>query len=221
MELSSTMNKEAMMKKTYTLGATVVAGLVALALSAPPASAATASFPRVAKYYSAWFARAMDECVPGTETVTIVAPNFPSGGCPQVNVGTDSLLTLKWAKLLVTQRGKAVILGAGLPFGARLGLQLDLRFTVKGVHTKSNGTATVTFEDQTVNCPNLSTKPYGFPVRPQGTMSAVAPLADCLAGSLAGDYSNLAVFASNIEILGARLMNLDTGLPIAEAGVVR
>jgi len=200
------------MKKTYTLGATVVAGLMALALSAQAAPPTTASFPTLAAGYTAWFARAMDPCDLATSAyvVSVTSAHMPPYGCTQQNSDTDAALTLKFARLTVTQRGKLMILGIGLPHGAQVGVQLDLRFTVAGVKTTQyTGTKTVTFEDQTVNCP-------GFTARGAGVIVGSTSLATCL-----GPDSGLQNSPSNVEILGARLINLNNNKPFAEAGVVR
>jgi len=196
------------MKKIYTLGATVAAGLMALALSA---QATTATFPRLAANYTVWFARAMDPCDLATSAyvVSVTSAHMPPYGCTQQNSETDATLTLKFAKLTVTQRGKLMILGIGLPHGAQVGVQLDLRFTVPGVKAKQyTGAKPVTFEDQRVNCP-------GFTARGAGVIVGSTSLATCL-----GSDSGLQL-SSNIEILGARLINLNNNKPFAEAGVVR
>lgn len=205
------------MKKTYMLGATVAAGLMALALSAQAAPPTTAAFPRLASQYTAWFARAMDPCDPAFYTVSVTSPHMPAYGCLPQNEITDALLTLKWARLAVSQRGKLMVIGIGLPPGARVGVQLDLRFTVAGVKAKQySGTKTVTFEDRGVICPNPVSMPYGFTVGHSGFLAGSASLADCLSPA-----SALQNPPSNIEILGAQLINLDNGKAFGEAGVVR
>src|SRR5512140_3218989 len=78
-EMDSSMNKEALMKKTYTLGALIVAALIAT--YAPQANAATAAFPRLARTYQTWFARAMEPCTLSANVVSVVGANLPSFGC--------------------------------------------------------------------------------------------------------------------------------------------
>lgn len=166
----------------------------------------------------AWMARAVDECNPATISVT--SPNVPGGGCLQANTVTDSGITMSFARVIVNARsGRILVFGRGLPFGARVTLQLTLRVTRGGINVKHlpgpGSNKRVTFEDQVVTCPNLSSSPFGFPVRPSGALLGTADLASCLG------VANSGLSAGNIEVLGAELVNLDTGKVFARPGIER
>ncbi len=217
---SSRLNKEAMMTKTYSRGALLVAALTALAFVAQWAGAVTVPYPRFAHSYSIWFARAMDQCNPTNDgpgpTVTVVnTSGVPGFGCLQRNTTTDSSITMNFARLLINEHGRIGLLGAGLPFGARVKLQLTLRATRKVNKTKHppGSNQSVTFEDLPVTC---GTAPYYFPVRSNGVVVAITNLQTCL-GALQGEQA----VGTNIEVLDAALVNADTGQVFGVPGIVR
>ncbi len=207
------------MTKTYSRGALLVAALTAMAFMAQWAGAATVPYPRFAHAYTIWFARAMDQCVPANDgpgpTVTVVGPNLPVTGCLQANSTTDNLITMNFARLLINEHGRIGLLGAGLPFGARVKLRLTLRNTNKTAHTKHppGSNKSVTFEDLTVTCPNTL---FGFPVRSNGVVVGITSLATCVGA----DFGEVTPGA-NVEVLNAELLNADTGQVFAVPGIVR
>ncbi len=177
---------------------------------------AQVQFPTIARRYSAWMVRAMDECNPATLSVT--SPGVPTGGCFQTNVVTDDVITMHFARLIVTARSRrAVVFGRGLQFGKRVRVQLTLRTTHKGLSVKHPpGTnKTVTFQDTTLLCPNPTTNPFGFTVLQNGALLGIANLQNCLGTSLSG------LATGNIEITDAALINVDNGKVFARPGILR
>ncbi len=213
------------MKNIFTRGGMIVAAtMMSLAFLVADAGAVV-SLPRMAQSFSTYFARAYDPCVlpvddgPGP-VVTVVSPtNVPGIGCLSSNSATDSVLSMSYAKLLVNNRGRIGLFGAGFPFGARVKVQLSLRVTRKvgSVKHPLASNQMVTFQDVTILCP---TSAFGFPVRPSGGVVGVTTLAACLGTSNAG-LAGVAGAPANIEVLGAQLINLDNSLPLANPGIVR
>jgi hypothetical protein len=205
------------MTKVWTRGAMVFAAtLMALAVFIHDAGAVVL-FPRIARRYTTWFARAMDECVP-PGTVSVFVPGLPPGGCVQANTVTqDGSLPMKFAKLTVDQRGRVALFGVGFVFGTRMRVELVLRVTKSNVsvkHLPGPGTKNVTFQDLTILCGNTT---FGFVTRPNGAVAGQTTLASCLGPANSG----LAGPFVNIEILDASLINVDTGKVFARPGIVR
>jgi hypothetical protein len=181
------------------------------ALAVQPVLAQTAPFPTAARNYTAWMARAMDQCSPTTVSV-VSTPGLPTTGCYQANSTTDSVITMKYARLTVSSKtGKLALFGSGFPFGARVTTQLTLRVTKRTQATKHPpGPKTVTFEDVTVQCPNT---PFWFVARPNGSVLGSVRLSDCL--------TTPGLATGNIEILDSALINVDTGKVFARPGILR
>jgi len=188
--------------------------VLGLAVLVQQVSAAQAPFPRFSRFYITWFARAMDPCSP--TSVSVVTPGLPAGGCLQANAATDSSITMNFARLIVNRRGRLALLGVGLPFGARVKVELKLRVTKANLQVKHppGSNKRVTFQDITIQCPPT---PFGFVAGPRGTIAQATTLANCLGTSA----SDLASPTSNIEVLDSALINVDTGLVFARPGVVR
>ncbi len=172
----------------------IVGGTLALR----PAFAQTVAFPTAARGYTAWMARAMDECTPGG--LTVVSPGSPTAGCLQANSTTDDQTTMAYARLVITAHsGRILIFGAGFTPGLRAKLQLKARVTGSNVGTKHPfGLNHVTFQDVTVQCPNT---PFGLTVRPSGVLVGSLTLSDC--------FMSPGLARGNIEILDAALLNVD------------
>ena len=212
------------MKKICTRGGMiVVTTIMSLAFLVQDAGAIVA-FPQVAQAYRTYFARAYDQCVPSADgpgpTVTVVAqvPSVPSVACLAQNSATDTVLTMRYALLLVNNRGRVGLFGTGFPFGGRVKVQLNLRVTRKVTNVKHppSANAKVTFVDLTITCPTTA---FGFPVRPSGGVVGTTTLASCLGGN--SGLAGVGGSPANIEILGAQIINVDTGLPLATSGIVR
>src|SRR5947207_6707365 len=93
------------MREATTKGGTTFAAiLAALALLVAPASAQNVPFPRLARYYVTWMARAMDQCT--APSLSVVNPPGEPPACPQTNSTTDNTLTMGFARLAVTSRGR-------------------------------------------------------------------------------------------------------------------
>ena len=169
-------------------------------------------FPTSARGYAAWMARAFDECNPAT--VSVVGANLPAAGC--VAASTDNSMTMTFARLIVSARtGSVLVYGRGMPSGARVRVNLTLRTTRHNLLTKHpSGVNSVTFQDTVASCPNPSTSPFGYTVRPNGALLGVSKLNSCL-----GPNSGLAM--GNVEIIDAALVNIDSGKTFAHPGLVR
>lgn len=202
-----------MMKKQVQLAlAGAALGMASLVTVTHSASAAPASFPKLARGINTWMARAMDKCDPATTSV--VTPGSPSQGCPQANTSTtDGSLTMKFAKLRVTNRGKIVIFATGFTLGDELRVRLSLRVTKAGIqtlHPPQNGQI-VTFQDFTADCPK---SPDAFNARPNGAVIGTTSLDACL-------DPNSGLAHGNIEILDVSLVNALTGRTVAVPGILR
>lgn len=200
--------KEAKMKVTALRAGAIVGGvLLGLTSLTQPLHAQLAPFPRFARFYSTWFARAMDQCT--TNNVVIGAPGQPSGGCLQANGNTDNVMTMGFTKLFLSRRGRVTLVGVGYPFGARVKVGLVLRVT-RSLPTKG----LVTFADVPVVCPPSS---FGFVATQRGILVGSTTLAACLGASLQG----LVDQPSNIEVVDASLINVDNGKVFAKPGLIR
>ncbi len=160
-------------------------------------------------------ARAMDQCNPAT--VSVATTGVPFSGCPQANSTTDSVITMKTARLTFAQTtGKLTLYGTGFQFGSRVTTQLTLRITKPGQTTlhPHQVNKSVTFQDVTLLCPNV---PFGFVARPNGSIAGSAKLSDCLTQN--GDATGLS--NGNIEILDSALINIDTMKVFARPGILR
>jgi hypothetical protein len=198
--------------KTVTIG--IAVGALLGVLLCNPGHAQTVAFPKLANSYTTWMARAMDQCNPAM--VSVAGAGLPSGGCVQSNTATDDVMTMNFARLIVSARtGRVLVFGRGLPYGSRTRVRLTLRVTKPGVTTKHNGLIRVTFEDTTVDCPNATTTPFGYTGRPNGVLLGSSNLADCLGSSDSG------LARGNIEILSSELVNVDTGKTYARPGIFR
>src|ERR1700687_4541545 len=172
--------------------------------------AASVAFPRLARGLSSWLVRAMDKCNPAT--VSVVAPNVPTGGCVQSNAVTDDQLGMNFAKLRVSQRGRIALFGTGFTLGDVLRVRLRLRVTKENVLTKHpTAVNRVTFADDTVDCPK---SPDAFAVRPNGAVAGSTDLGACLS-------PNASLAQGNIEIIDAALVNVMNGKEVAKPGVLR
>lgn len=194
-------------------------GRIALAVGVIVAGTALArvafaqpAFPTVTRNFNAWMARAMDPCAPSGLTVQ----GTPAGACVAANVTTDDQMTMNFARIVVNRRtAKVLVYGRGLIPGSRVLAQLTLRVTKNNQTVKhpSGSGKRVTFSDVTIQCPNGP--PFGFVVRPSGTLLGSDLLANCL-----GAQSNLAF--GNVEIMEAALLNHDNGdLVFARPGILR
>lgn len=190
----------------------LLAGVIAVALGSP--ATAQVQFPTLARNYSAWMARAMDECTPAG--LTVLTPGVPGQGCIGAHLVTDDEMTMTWARLVVSGKtGKVKVFGRGLVPGSRVKVQLSLRITKTGVFTKHppSSNQKVTFADFVLLCAD---QPFGFVVTSGGVLAGSADLATCLApnGPLAT--------ASNIEIVEAGLVNHDNSDRLfARSGILR
>jgi hypothetical protein len=199
------------MKKqgVFVVVAAMAVGLLSLVMMTPRANAAQANFPTLARGFSSWLARAMDQCNPST--LSVVTPNLPPGGCPQANVVTDNTLTMRFARVRVSSQGSIGLFGAGFTLGDALRVRLTLRVTKPGIATKHNGINRVTFVDQTVDCPK---SPDAYLVRPNGAVAGRTDLAACLA-------PDSGLSQGNIEIIDAALVNASTGAIVGVPGIFR
>ena len=213
-----------MMQRTLTGMGVTVAGLVGLLVVAQPVRAQQAPFPARALYYTAWLARAMDQCTPSGTTVLTMGS--PTEGCIQTNSATDSDsvapgATMTWARLAVSRtvnrQGRIRVMGRGFHAGQRIAIRLKLRVTKTGqqtLHPQGNGQR-VTFEDFTVQCGNSPISGC-FQAHVNGTLATAMKLTDCL------DQNSepLGLATGNIQILDSALVNCDTGKIFATPGIV-
>jgi hypothetical protein len=203
------------MREATTKGGTTFAVILAvLALLAVPARAQTVPFPRLARYYITWMARAMDQCT--APSLTVVNPPGEPPACPQVNSTTDNTITMGFARLAVTSRGRIGLFVTGLPFTARVRVQLTLRVTrsVTQVKHPPGSNKRVTFQDVTIQCPPAASSPFGLVANNRGAIAARMTLASCLA--------NTALTTGNIEILDSALIDVDNGNKVfAVPGILR
>jgi len=176
-----------------------------------PSAGAQVAFPKLARGFGSWMVRAMDQCSPSTLSVT--TPGLPTGGCPPTNTVTDDTLGLNFMKLRIAQHGGISLFGTGMTLGDALRVRITLRVTKTGMTTKHPpGTnQTVTFVDQTIDCPKT---PDAFLVRPNGSVAGRTDLGACLAPA-----SGLAV--GNLEILDVSLVNVMNGRIVAVPGLLR
>jgi hypothetical protein len=204
-----------MREATLKGGTTFAIFLVALALLATPAGAQTVPFPKLARYYITWMARAMDQCT--APTLSVVNPPGEPPACPQVNSTTDNILTLGFARLAVTARGRIGLFATGLPFTARVRIQLTLRVTrtVTTVKHPPGSNKRVTFQDVIVQCPPPATSPFGLVANGRGAIAARMTLESCLS-------PNTTLATGNIEILDSALLDIDNGNKVfAVPGILR
>lgn len=203
------MRKHLVQTTLVLLGAAILASGMA-------GSAQAQQFPKTAKRFSVWMARAFDECTPGT--LSVLGSGVPNSGCVASNTSTDSSTSMNLAKVLLTSAGRIKLFGRGFTFGDVVRVRLELRVTRRNVLTKhpASTNATVTFSDVTIDCPP---SPDAFAVRPNGAIVASTDLQSCLS-----PYGNLATGSpnpNNIEILRASIVNAVSGLEIARSGIVR
>lgn len=188
----------------------VMAALGVLSLGGFAHSAtAQVPFPLRARSVSFWMARAFDQCSPSGLTVQ----GTPGSACLSSNTATDNSLTMNFAKVRITKRGRIGIFAAGFTFGDILRVRLTLRVsqnnkTVK--HPAGTGVR-VTYQDQTIDCP---ASPSAFTVRPNGSVATSTDLAACLG-------ANNALAFGNIEVIDAALVNAMSGQEVARPGFVR
>jgi hypothetical protein len=206
--------RKVLFSKGRVAGLSAAAGLVALLASSAGAQTLP-NYPKKARAYDTWMARAFDSCTPGGLTVT--STNVPSSGCLSTNSVTDSALPYNFARMRVSKTGKIRVYGRGFTFGESVRVRLVLRVTRQGVATKHppKSKATVTFADVTVDCPAA---PNAFVVRPNGAIIGATDLNTCLApnNNLGGGTG-----VNNIEVIGASLVNVANGKELARSGVVR
>jgi hypothetical protein len=205
------------MREATTKGGTTFAViLAALALLAASASAQTAPFPKLARFYVAWMVRAMDQCT--APSLTVVNPSMvPPAACPQANSTTDNTLTMGFARLAVSARGRIGLFVTGLPFTARVRIQLTLRVTrvVGQVKHPPGSNKRVTFQDVTIQCPPPATSPFGLVANGRGAIASRMTLESCLS-------PNTALATGNIEILNAALLDIDNSNKVfAVPGILR
>jgi hypothetical protein len=182
-----------------------------LTMSLVQSAGAQATFPKFARAYIAYMARAMDECNP--TNLTVSAPvNLPTDGCAQTNVVTDDQLYLGYARVYLRETGRIIVVGDYFtPNPASLTLEMTLRVTRQAVPTNM-GVQTVTFPDLTVQCPTAITS------QPDGSIYGVLQLADCLGPANNG----LATGTSNIEVVSVALLNaLNGNEVVGRPGIVR
>jgi hypothetical protein len=199
------------MKKQLQLALAGAAIGLASLLVVTPRATAQVSFPKIARGINTWMSRAYDVCSP--TTVSVTSPNVPSTGCSAANGGTtDANLTMKSAKLRVTNQGRIALFGTGFTLGDELRVRLTLRVTKPGVNKKHPpAPATVTFADTTVDCP---ASPDAFNARPNGAVIGTTTLSACLS-------PNTGLANGNIEIIDVSLVNALTGKIVAVPGVLR
>lgn len=195
-----------------------VATLGFLGFGAAPAVHAQAAFPTKAPQVKFWLARAMDPCTPSG--MTVIGAGLPTSGCLQANSVTDGTSTMKYGRIRVTKNGRIALSGNGFTFGDVFRVRLQLRVTKKGLTTKNPvGTnQTVTFVDQTVDCPPA---PSAFTVRPNGTIASSTELASCLSPNTGLAGGTTPTQPNNIEIVDASLVSVLTGKIVARPGIVR
>jgi hypothetical protein len=206
-------NGEATMMKQFVTAVAGVAVGVASLLAVAQTATAQVSFPKKALGISdgTFMVRAMDDC--NSATTTVVSPGSPSAGCVQANGGTtDDTLNLKFMRLRVTKKARIYMFANGLTLGDELRVRLTLRITKTGVQT-TGGPATVTFPDVVVDCPKA---PDAFNVRPNGAIVGTTSLSACLAPN-----SELVGTGSNVEVLDAAVINIQTGKVLAVPGILR
>jgi len=200
------------MKKQVQLALAGALGMASLVVVTHSATAQQASLPTIARGINTWMARAMDVCNPAT--VSVATTGSPSDGCLQSNSGTtDNTLTMKSAKLRVTNRGKIVLFATGFTLGNELRVRLTLRVTKPGITTLHPHLTNqkVTFTDVTVDCPQ---SPDAFNARPNGAVIGSTSLDACVA-----PFPGLA--KGNIEIIDVSLVNALTNKTVAVPGVLR
>jgi hypothetical protein len=182
--------------------AAAIGMIVGGTLAMRPAFAQTVAFPTAARGYTAWMARATDECSAPSLTVLSGGPGLPATGCLQANNTTDDETTMAYARLVINSRsGRILVFGSGFAPGQRVKVQLTARVTRSGVATKHPlGINNVTFQDVAVQCPNT---PFGLTVRPNGVLLGSLTLSDC--------FMSPGLAKGNIEILDAALLNVDNG----------
>jgi hypothetical protein len=189
-----------------------IAGTLSLAfvLGLVQSAGAQAAFPKFARSYIAYMARAMDQCIATSETVTGPV-NLPPDGCPQTNFFTDNQLSMGYARVYLRETGRIIVIGDGFtPSPANVTLEMTLRVTREAVATDM-GVQTVTFPDLTVQCPLITSQI-------DGSIHAILQLADCLGPS----NSALASGSSNIEVVSVALLNGANGNKVlADPGIVR
>jgi hypothetical protein len=206
-------HQEARMKKQglRVAGIAMATGLLSLVVATHTAVAQQANFPRLARGFSSWLARAMDQCA--APTLSVVNPSGAGVACPQANSVTDSTLSMRFAKMRVTARGRVGLFATGFTLGDALRIRLTLRVTQIAGQVKHppGSNKRVTFPDLTIDCPKA---PDAFLARPNGAVVGRTDFGACLAPS-----SNLQ--NGNIEILDAELINVNNGKTVAIPGVLR
>ncbi len=193
--------------------------LAALTATVQSAFALTQPPPRIARDYTVWLTRAMDQCVltndgPGPTVSVVGQAGVPSAGCLQQNSVTDNTIGLNFGRLTVSQRGRVGLFAAGLTAGDQVAVQLTLRVTRQVPHSKHppGSNKSVTFTDTLVTCP-------AFAARPNGALAAATDLATCLGPAASGLAAQTG--STNIEILDAAVINAISGKAIGVPGVVR
>jgi hypothetical protein len=172
-----------------------------------PDTAASATFPKLARSYITMYSRAYDQCM--TPTLSVSAPpNLPATACPATHTVTqdETVFPMSIAKLRINNTGKIILFGGGFPIGARVKIELTLRVS------QNLPNRTVTYEDKTVQCGNGG---FGFVAYPRDKIVGKTTLAACLGPGL----STLASKGSNIEILEAKLLDSDTGEYFGTPGI--
>jgi hypothetical protein len=193
------------MNRPGIVGGGVIGGIalgisLTMALGSLQTASAQVAFPKFARSYIAYMARAMDQCSATTLTVS-APPNLPTDGCLQTNAVTDDQLTMGWARVYLRETGRIIVVGDWFdPNPASVQLQMTLRVTRKGV-TTNMGVQTVTFPDLTVQCPTV------IPSQPDGSIYSILQLSDCLGAGAGG----LATGTSNIEVVDLALLNVSNG----------
>ena len=188
--------------------AAVVGMVLGGAIAAQPALAQV-PFASPARAYTAWMARAVDACT--SPTLTVTSGNLPGTACPQANVVTDSTLLMKQTRVVFSSKtGTLRIVGGGYQPGARVKVQMTVRITKPDQGVLPSGTQTITFPDETVQCPNTA---FGFPVSLTGRLMGSVKLSDC--------FPDAGLGTGNIEVLDLALIDLDTGQVLGRPGFVR
>jgi hypothetical protein len=206
-------HQEAMMKKQGLRVAVVATaiGLLSLLVATHPAVAQQANFPRLARGFSSWLARAMDQCT--APSLSVVNPPGAGVACPQTNSVTDSALGMRFGKIRVTAHGRIGLFATGFTLGDALRIRLTLRVTQIAGQVKHppGSNKRVTFPDLTIDCPK---SPDAFLARPNGALVGRTDLGACLA-----PFSNLQ--HGNLEILDAELINVNNMKTVGIPGVLR
>lgn len=199
-----------MMKQQAQLAVAAAFGVMSLGVLAHSASAQV-PFPTRARSVSFWMARAMDQCAPSGLSV-VGQPSLSTPGCLQSNTTTDNTLTMNFARVRITKRGRVALFASGFTFGDALRVRLQLRVTKHSQSVKHPpGVKTVTFVDQIVDCPK---SPDAFVVRPNGSVATSTDLGACLA-------PNTNLSSGNIEIVSASLINVLNGKVVGVPGYVK